>query len=437
MNYRKRLLLLLLTPLSFQLSIVSAQGAAPYRDYQTTLYNDTQARQGKQYRLNMRAVRNATRYDNKEEDWETLIVPLVFHILGTDFDLPLAPSLIEDQVDRLNEDFAGTFIPETDPRDVNDQFLTQGTDTRISFCYAVTKKSTAPIINFLTVEEDELRQLDSLRIKSGAAPALDPNKYVNVWVVPDRFVATGFAQYPGGDRKLDGIVISRTYFGTGFHNDKRFDRGRTLTHLMGNYLGLRPLWGGNGPCGDDGVTDTPLHNAPNIGRPRPYHYSTCGDTTLEMTMNFMDNVADDQMYMFTRGQARLMRAILSNKGPRKQLLKTATQCSLIEERSLINEQFTSGNTENSGDIVSEDVLVSPNPATHTLTVTLNLSGVAVGSLHVIRIVDLQGRLMFERSALPSRTTLSVPVAEWSRGTYLLSVYAATSQTAVTQRIILQ
>ncbi|WP_420459573.1 M43 family zinc metalloprotease [Neolewinella sp.] len=435
MNYRKRLLLFAL--LSFQLSIASAQSVLPYRSYQTTLYNDNQARQGKQHRVNMQAVRHVARYDSKEEDWEELVVPLVFHVLGTDFDLPLTPDLIEDQVDRLNEDFAGAFIPETDPRDVNDQFLIRGTDTRISFCYAVTKKSTAPVINFLTVEEDELRQLDSLRVKAGAAPALDPNKYVNVWVVPDRFVATGFAQYPGGERKLDGIVISRTYFGVGPHNNERFDRGRTLTHLMGNYLGLRPLWGGDGPCGDDGVTDTPVHNAPNFGRPRPYHYSTCGDTTLEMTMNFMDNVADDQMYLFTRGQARLMRAILSDKGPRKQLLKTATRCSLIEKRSLTLEQFASGNSENSGDISLEDVVVSPNPATHTLTVALNLSGAAVNSLHVIRIVDLQGRLMYKRSALPSHTTLSVPVAEWSRGTYLLSVYAATSQAAVTQRIILQ
>ncbi len=435
MNYRKRLLLFAL--LSFQLAVASTQSVSPYRNYKTTLYNDNQARQDKQHRVNMRAVRNAARYDSKVEDWEELIVPLVFHVLGTDFDLPIAPGLIEDQVNRLNEDFAGAFIPETDPRDVNNQFLIQGTDTRIRFCYGVTKKSTAPIINFLTVEEDELRQLDSLRTKAGAAPALDPNKYVNVWVVPDRFVATGFAQYPGGERKLDGIVISRTYFGVGSHNDERFDRGRTLTHLMGNYLGLRPLWGGDGPCGDDGVTDTPVHNAPNSGRPRPYHYSTCGDTTLEMTMNFMDNVADDQMYLFTRGQARLMRAILSDKGPRKQLLKTTTRCSLVEERSLTHEQFANGNSEHSDDISVENVVISPNPATHTLTVTLNLSGAAVNSLHLIRIVDLQGRPMYERSDLPSRTTLSVPVADWARGTYLLSIYAATSQAAVTQRVILQ
>lgn len=387
----------------------------------------------------MRAVRQAARYEEgKERNWATLTVPLAFHVVGTDFDLPITRSIIEDQINRLNDDFAGAYIPESDLRDVNDQFLDRATDTRINFCYATAKKSTAPIINFLTVAEDELTDLDSLRSNSGAAPAVDPNRHVNIWIVPDRSITTGFAQYPGGVRELDGIVVGRTYFGVGVHNDERFDQGRTLTHLMGNYLGLRPLWGGEVPCGDDGVTDTPLHNAPNVGRPRPYHYSTCGDTLLEMTMNFMDNTHDDQMYLFTQGQARLMRAMLSGKGPRKGLLKTPTRCNLVEERSLSHEQFANSKYEKNKGLVEEAVSVAPNPATRILTITMTLTGEeTIAGSYTLKIVDLWGRTMYERVALPSQVgTVTVPVADWPRGSYLLSVHGAASVT-LTKRIILQ
>ena len=35
-----------------------------------------------------------------------------------------------------------------------------------------------------------------------------------------------------------------------------FNKGRTATHEIGHWLGLRHLWG-DAECGDDGISDTP------------------------------------------------------------------------------------------------------------------------------------------------------------------------------------
>ena len=94
--------------------------------------------------------------------------------------------------------------------------------------------------------------------------------------------------------------------------------GKTLTHLVGSYLGLTELWG-KGRCQDDRVADTPVHNAPNHRCPGKGHLTFCEKGAYEMTMNFMDNTYDQCMYMFTNGQALRMQAVLSPDRPRSLL----------------------------------------------------------------------------------------------------------------------
>jgi hypothetical protein len=119
---------------------------------------------------------------------------------------------------------------------------------------------------------------------------------------------------PGGPSATDGIVLDYRFLGSLGTVKAPYDQGKTLTHLVGNYLGLNDLWG-NGHCADDLVDDTPPHNAPNFGCPGYRHISTCDDNPVEMTMNFMDNTDDACMYMFTAGQVRRMRAALGESGP--------------------------------------------------------------------------------------------------------------------------
>ena len=67
------------------------------------------------------------------------------------------------------------------------------------------------------------------------------------------------------------------------------------------------------PLPDDFVADTPSSDRSNGGCPS---YPTVHCRTNDMTMNYMDYVYDDCMYMFTNGQNDRMRALFAEGGER-------------------------------------------------------------------------------------------------------------------------
>ncbi|MFN3876211.1 MAG: pre-peptidase C-terminal domain-containing protein, partial [Flavobacteriales bacterium] len=90
--------------------------------------------------------------------------------------------------------------------------------------------------------------------------------------------------------------------------------GRTLTHEVGHWLNLRHIWG-DATCGNDQVSDTPVHQTSNGGCPAFPKTNTCGGTTnTEMTMNYMDYTNDGCMNLFTLGQKNRMQALFGAGG---------------------------------------------------------------------------------------------------------------------------
>ncbi len=82
--------------------------------------------------------------------------------------------------------------------------------------------------------------------------------------------------------------------------------GRTATHEVGHWLNLRHIWGDGGCSVDDYVTDTPKAGGPNYGTQQGEcpnaNTNSCDEGSgdlPDMTMNYMDYVYDDCMYMFT------------------------------------------------------------------------------------------------------------------------------------------
>jgi PKD repeat protein len=100
-----------------------------------------------------------------------------------------------------------------------------------------------------------------------------------------------------------------------------YNAGRTATHEVGHYLGLRHIWGDGGCSVDDYCGDTPNSDAANYGCPTTH--VSCG--SLNMVQNYMDYTDDNCMNIFTADQRTRMRTVMENS-PRRSNLRTSPVC---------------------------------------------------------------------------------------------------------------
>ena len=154
---------------------------------------------------------------------------------------------------------------------------------------------------------------------TGGVAAWNTKKYLNIWVCTLSNNLLGYAQFPGGPRKTDGVVILNTGFGTTGTAAAPFNLGRSATHEIGHFLNLRHIWGDTPDCsGSDLVTDTPNSEDSNFGKPTFPHVTCNNGPNGDMFMNYMDYTDDDSMFMFSPGQVARMHTTLD--GPRKSLV---------------------------------------------------------------------------------------------------------------------
>ena len=143
--------------------------------------------------------------------------------------------------------------------------------------------------------------------------------YMNIFVYPISGGTLGFVNQIGaGNNPVgnNGVSVTSSAFGgvgsgcnsgTGIGTGAPFNRGRTVTHEVGHWLGLNHIFNG---CGSgDGIADTPSSDTPNYGCPT---YNGCNSTaenscgSTDFSFNYMDYVDDACMYMFTDDQAQVM-----------------------------------------------------------------------------------------------------------------------------------
>jgi hypothetical protein len=158
-------------------------------------------------------------------------------------------------------------------------------------------------------------------IKSSSRGGKSPwptTRYLNIWVGNLAGGLLGYAQFPGGPARTDGVVILHSAFGTQGTATQPFHKGRTTTHEVGHFLNLFHIWGDTLDCsGGDKCGDTPNAEGPNFGKPKFPHVTCHNGPNGDMFMNYMDYVDDEAMVMFTAGQVSRMNATLA--GPRKAL----------------------------------------------------------------------------------------------------------------------
>jgi len=132
---------------------------------------------------------------------------------------------------------------------------------------------------------------------------------------------------------VDGVVLHYEAVGPNNPNVGQLagtnDAGRTATHEVGHYLGLRHIWGDGDCTADDFIDDTPLAgsnsqstDANSVPNCQDLHIkdSCANDNLPDMIENYMDYSIESCQNAFTEGQVDLMRAMLL--GPRATLLES-------------------------------------------------------------------------------------------------------------------
>lgn len=327
-----------------------------------------------------------------------LTIPVVVHVIhngdavGTGENISDAQVLSQIQV--MNEDFrrmAGTPGFNSDP---------DGADVEIEFCMATLDPSNNPTtgierIDYGTVSFNTNAATEAMK----AATQWDPTLYLNMWTV--RFGGPppnmggmggilGYAQFPdnsglaglgasGGAAGTDGVVMAFGAFGSSDvaagNYSPPYDKGRTTTHEVGHWLGLRHIWGDGNCAVDDFCNDTPESDAANGGCP---NHTSCG--TQDMVENYMDYTQDDCMNIFTVDQTARMRTVMS-VSPRRMELPSSDRCGVAVPTIGFVDGTTTVLTEGtdcSFQTVTLDVEIS-TAATADATVTINTaSGTATG-----------------------------------------------------------
>lgn len=170
-------------------------------------------------------------------------------------------------------------------------------------------------------------------------------QYLNIWVT-SLSDYLGYTQFPvsslaglensSNDRLTDGIAINYREFGSSadgsFNLASRYDKGRTLTHEMGHFFGLRHIWGDLSACsGTDYVTDTPTQSTSTSGCPT-HPQADC--SAVKMFQNYLDYTDDQCMNLFTQGQVARMTTVIQNSPRRKEL---PTSIGLLDPVAVAND----------------------------------------------------------------------------------------------------
>ena len=324
-------------------------------------------------------------------------IPIVFHIIHGGQAVGTYPNLaqgqINSQVQVLNADFAGTgfnvgnypsnafvnFAASLPAANKDANGRVKVANTGIQFCLATKDPNgntlAEPGINRINYNNITAPLTGTFTSKNPAASAYnnpskfkdfidnyikpntiwDPTRYFNVWVTDQNINVglLGYATFPAGTglsglsgfgtATTDGVWIwaaacgSKNIYPSGTYVAP-YDKGRTLTHEAGHWLGLRHI-GGDAftGCGNDYCNDTPPNKGgyaggqfgQNYGCPSyPLNQNQCsGNIDGDMFMNFMDYTDDACMYMFTVDQTTRMQTALVNGTYRSQLTaSSATLC---------------------------------------------------------------------------------------------------------------
>jgi hypothetical protein len=230
-------------------------------------------------------------------------IPVVVHVIQhSNGDGYISPTMVQSQIDILNEDFLALTGTNGAP----------GTDCQVRFSLATTDPGGSSTTGITySVDNNWFNDNGSYWNSLG----WDTDRYMNIYTND----ASGYLGYvpdlPQGGivgQSNDRIVVYWESFGRNSPYGAPYDQGRTATHEVGHYLGLYHTFDGGcastSGCNSNGdlICDTNPESGPNWDCPS--NPSSCGSS--DPVHNYMDYTDDLCMWEFTQEQARRMRCTL-------------------------------------------------------------------------------------------------------------------------------
>jgi hypothetical protein len=291
-------------------------------------------------------------------DRSPVTIRVVVHVVWKNPEENLADSIILNQIDVLNEDYNRE---NPDTANLRPAFQTVAGNPQVRFeLVEIVRVQTNTNFELDLTNNQILANLK--KSSQGGSDAWDPTAYLNIWICKIQPITfggltigqiLGFAFPPNNlnhwpanssapSLDQDGVALDFRIIGRNNPNTVQIPggtgnltvRGRTATHEVGHYLGLRHIWGDGGILGlpndcnqSDGMDDTPFASAQS-----PFdcdkNRNSCSkvETFYGMDMpdlveNYMDYSSEACMNMFTQNQAAMIQSVLA--GPRNGLLQVS------------------------------------------------------------------------------------------------------------------
>jgi hypothetical protein len=272
-------------------------------------------------------------YSVNQVNEEIYQIPIVFHIVHQGESIGTGTNLSDDrileQVTTLNEDFrrlnADTIL-------TPNEFLGVAADTHIEFVLAKRDPEGLPTSGIVRVQgslSGYTPNSNDERILK-AESRWPEDQYLNIYVTNLNtyigyatfpFVVLSGVDHPNNNAELDGVMIDYQYLGNNPDTDGFESLGRTLTHEIGHFLGLRHVWGDNSNCSaDDYCDDTPEQSSSYLKQCPSSEVSSCG--TSDMYDNYLNYTNDECMNIFTTCQKNRMRFVIENSPRVNQLISS-------------------------------------------------------------------------------------------------------------------
>jgi hypothetical protein len=248
---------------------------------------------------------------------QTATIPVVFHVVWRTTVQNIPDSCLQQQLDVLNEDYnaanpdiwkvPSAWVPIIGNMNVN--FVLASTDPNGNPTTGIERRQTT-VPSFSTTGS-------VCYYAQGGLDAWPDTSYLNIWICNIGNGLLGYAQFPGGNPATDGVVLHYRNTGRGTYCWTPYDHGRTGTHEVAHWFGLRNFVDQSN-CSIDGdlIPDTPTYTNSSIyGSYAPFQVITdvCNPSAPGiMWMNFMTQVDDTSMYFFTQNQIDTMTWVMNN-----------------------------------------------------------------------------------------------------------------------------